>query len=195
MKKIPTLLIRNPENPGEVLHEVTPGCEWVLAGHGIATRKYDGVCTLLDADGVWFARREVKPDRPTPEGFVLTETDPATGKSVGWVPIAMSGHAKWHADALTVREKRGLGPLEAGTYELVGPRVNGNPERYDHHTLIAHANAQVIGLADWETTDVTDDDYGGLRSTLLGLDEFGYEGIVWHHPDGRMAKLKARDFR
>ncbi len=21
----------------------------------------------------------------------------------------------------------------------------------------------------------------------------GWEGIVWHHPDGRMAKLKARD--
>jgi hypothetical protein len=21
-----------------------------------------------------------------------------------------------------------------------------------------------------------------------------YEGIVWHHPDGRMAKLKKRDF-
>lgn len=25
--------------------------------------------------------------------------------------------------------------------------------------------------------------------------ERGWEGIVWHHPDGRMAKLKARDFR
>jgi hypothetical protein len=22
---------------------------------------------------------------------------------------------------------------------------------------------------------------------------FGWEGVVWHHPDGRMAKLKARD--
>jgi hypothetical protein len=21
----------------------------------------------------------------------------------------------------------------------------------------------------------------------------GWEGVVWHHPDGRMAKLKARD--
>jgi hypothetical protein len=24
--------------------------------------------------------------------------------------------------------------------------------------------------------------------------EFPFEGIVWHHPDGRMAKVKARDF-
>jgi hypothetical protein len=23
----------------------------------------------------------------------------------------------------------------------------------------------------------------------------GFEGIVWHHPDGRMVKLKAKDLR
>lgn len=27
---------------------------------------------------------------------------------------------------------------------------------------------------------------------LMG--ERGVEGVVWHHPDGRMAKLKVRDF-
>jgi hypothetical protein len=26
------------------------------------------------------------------------------------------------------------------------------------------------------------------------LAEFEGEGIVWHHPDGRMAKLKRKDF-
>lgn len=24
--------------------------------------------------------------------------------------------------------------------------------------------------------------------------EWGWEGTVWHHPDGRMAKLKVRDY-
>ena len=24
--------------------------------------------------------------------------------------------------------------------------------------------------------------------------QWGWEGIVWHHPDGRMAKLKVRDY-
>ena len=34
--------------------------------------------------------------------------------------------------------------------------------------------------------------YDTLRDNLTG--DFRFEGIVWHHPDGRMAKLKRRDF-
>ena len=42
MQKIPTVFQRDPSNPKHVLPEVTPGCEWVLAGEGVPTRKYDG---------------------------------------------------------------------------------------------------------------------------------------------------------
>ena len=35
-------------------------------------------------------------------------------------------------------------------------------------------------------------DLAGLRAWLLAHPKF--EGIVWHHPDGRRAKLKYRDF-
>jgi hypothetical protein len=34
-------------------------------------------------------------------------------------------------------------------------------------------------------------DFVGLREYLSGRD---IEGVVWHHPDGRMAKLKGSDF-
>ena len=34
-------------------------------------------------------------------------------------------------------------------------------------------------------------DYAGLAAWLRACP---WEGIVWHHPDGRMAKLKRRDF-
>jgi hypothetical protein len=34
--------------------------------------------------------------------------------------------------------------------------------------------------------------FAGLRDWLLARPH--YEGIVWHHPDGRRAKLKHRDF-
>ncbi|MFC5181831.1 hypothetical protein [Actinomadura harenae] len=33
-------------------------------------------------------------------------------------------------------------------------------------------------------------DYDGLAAWLHA---HPYEGIVWHHPDGRLAKLKRRD--
>lgn len=34
-------------------------------------------------------------------------------------------------------------------------------------------------------------DYDGLKEFLA---DRCIEGIVWHHPDGRMVKIKARDF-
>lgn len=45
MKKIPTLFKRDSE--WMATPEVTPGFEWVLAGEGVATVKYDGRCTMI----------------------------------------------------------------------------------------------------------------------------------------------------
>src|SRR5258706_138979 len=42
MDKIPTMFMRDPVNMSRVTREVTPGCEWVLAGEGRATVKRDG---------------------------------------------------------------------------------------------------------------------------------------------------------
>jgi hypothetical protein len=68
-----------------------------------------------------------------------------------------------------------------------GPKVNGNPERLAGHRLIAHADAQqcrVFSLT-----------FDGIRDTVILLaKEQGFEGLVWHHPDGRMAKIKRKDF-
>jgi hypothetical protein len=65
VKKIPTVFRRDPEDMKRVLPEVSPGCEWVLDGEGVATRKYDGTCVRLDEDGKWLARREVRPGKRT----------------------------------------------------------------------------------------------------------------------------------
>jgi hypothetical protein len=45
MRKIPTLFVRDPDDRRHVTEQITPGCEWVTAGEGTATRKYDGTCT------------------------------------------------------------------------------------------------------------------------------------------------------
>ena len=180
MKKIPTLFKRDEQDRRYVTDEVTPGCEWVLAGEGVATRKYDGTCVMLDEHGQWWARREVKPGKVAPADFQAEEFDEVTGKTVGWEPLAQSPFAKFHAEALAKHDLS----LLPGTYELCGPKVNGNPEGYPWHVLIGHRDAEVLAndqppaaLVSW---------YGKTVA---------YEGIVWHHPDGRMAKLKARDLR
>lgn len=189
MNKIPTVFQRDPEDRAHVLPIVTPGCEWVLAGEGQATRKYDGTCVQFDEDGRWWARREVKRGKTPPAGFVSLSTDEVTGKTVGWEPVEQSGFTRWHAEALISHTEVMSGPWvwRPGTYELIGPKVNGNPERKDRHWLVEHAEARPILL-----TDLT---FEGIRArVLLEAELDGCEGIVWHHPDGRMAKIKARDF-
>lgn len=191
MRKIPTLFVRDftSDNGRYVTDEVAPGCEWVLAGEGVATRKYDGTCVMFDGNA-WWARREVKPGKQPPSIFLPVDTDDTTGKTVGWEPIEQSSFVKFWREAVEPLEDFGaLTKLDVptGTYELIGPKINGNPERCSTHRLQRHDTASQI--------EVTDLSYGGLSKLLAYLAEDGYEGIVWHHPDGRMAKLKARDIR
>lgn len=185
MQKIPTLFRRDPDDMKRVLREVNPECQWVLDGEGEPTRKYDGTCVMLDAAGAWWARREVKPGKTPPPNFRPVTTDEVTGKTMGWEPIEQSAFVKAWREAFEGDPRHdGIGGGYAyGTYELIGPKVNGNPERADAHRLVLHDTAEVLD---------TPRDFDGLREWLLAHPQ--YEGIVWHHPDGRMAKLKRRDF-
>lgn len=191
MQKIPTLLTRDMAHPKRpVTDNVTPGCEWVLRGRGKATRKYDGTCVAhldLGAGPRWWARREVKAGKTAPMWFEPVETDPVTGKTAGWIPVTESDFYRWFQQALTGTFGKATAPL--GTYELIGEKINGNPERITGHALVRHAEAEVI-----DTPDLT---VAGLRDLILRLHaDRGAEGLVWHHPEGSsMAKLKARDFR
>lgn len=184
MKKIPTLFRRDPNDMRRVLLEVTPGCEWVLAGEGVPTRKYDGTCVMLDEDGNWWARREVKPGKTPPPNYVPISTDPNTGKTVGWEPSGQSAFAKFIGEAINHWDT--LVAKQPGTYELCGPKINGNPEGYDQHVLVPHADAEPVWFPLEPDADL-------IAYTVRRLGDDGIEGVVWHHPDGRMAKLKARD--
>lgn len=182
MRKIPTLFVRDPEDRKHVTREVTAGCEWVIEGEGRPTFKFDGTCVLI-RDGEVFARREVKLGKHDPADFELSEEDATTGKRFGWVPVDEDPQWRWHLEGRANTEEAD-GVLEDGTYELVGPKVQGNPGGHDDHQLVRHG----VGgpTADPRT-------YDELR-TLLMSDAFGEEGVVWHHDDGRMVKLKVRDF-
>ncbi|GGM52663.1 hypothetical protein ACFFX1_55415 [Dactylosporangium sucinum] len=191
MKKIPTIFLRDfaaPSNGRYVTREPNPSCDWVFAGEGVPTRKYDGTCVMFDGEQ-WWARREVKPGKQPPAGFVEVQVDDTTGKTVGWEPIDQSAFAKFHAEAVAYQNGTGISGWPVGTYELVGPKVNGNPERAERHQLWAHSAAEVLDHGgDGRTFD-------DIRAQVLAAAKFGgVEGFVYHHPDGRMAKIKARDF-
>lgn len=193
MRKIPTLLRRDPENLRTVLGEITPGCEWVLWAVGVPTRKWDGTCVMLDAAGAWWARREVKGGRPAPDGWVASDYDPKTGNRPGWEPIEQSPYAKFHGEAVAAMHAS----PEPGTYELCGPKINGNPEGCEHHVLVPHdenvAGENHVGMLCGLPGPLPGEDLRAWGAMLMEQIK-PYEGIVWHHPDGRMAKLKVRDF-
>jgi hypothetical protein len=179
MKKIPSLFARNHDTNGLVRDEVVPGCEWVLAGEGVATRKHDGACCMIRG-GVFYKRYTLQEGNQPPADFApATEFDPVTRKQQGWVPVSPDGpEDQYFREALQAAPQ----PLPDGTYELCGPMIQGNPEKFMSHVLIPHGK---------EILHDCPRDYHGLREYLRERD---VEGIVWLHPDGRMAKIKGSDF-
>lgn len=179
MKKIPTIFDRDWEgNRSRVLDKPNPVVQWVHDGEGVATIKLDGTCVLV-RNGKRFKRRELRDVDVTPPEFERADYDEETGKTVGWVPVGDGPEDRWHREA--------LGGLEDGTYELVGPKVQGGAEKFvvepNAHRLVMH------GCIRPETDPPRT--FDSLRQWLAGKN---IEGIVWHHPDGRMAKIKLRDF-
>ena len=179
MKKIPTMFVRTPDRR-HITDQVTPGCEWVANGEGVATRKWDGTCCMI-RDGKLYKRRDVRAGKPTPPDFEPVEHDDVTGRTFGWMPVGDGPDDALHREAFATRPS-----WPDGTFELIGPKINGNRDHWPHHALVPHGGNR--------PANVTPRTFAGLYDLLVGFNRLDWEGIVFYHPDGRMAKVKARDF-
>lgn len=184
MRKIPTLFVRDEVNRQLVTDVLAPGCEWVSVGEGVATRKIDGVCVMI-RDGHLHKRYELKPGKSAPSDWEpADDVDHVTGKQMGWVPVREGDAAKdedrWMLEALT--NTFGNRHRDGGTYEFVGPKSQGNVEKFEQHALVRHGKEI---LANAPRT------FEALRGYFTDRD---IEGIVFHHEDGRMVKIKKKDF-
>lgn len=180
MKKIPTIFERDWNGDrSRVINKEHPECGWVFDGKGVATRKVDGSCCLVQ-DGKLYKRRELRQTDGIPAEFEKADYDAETGKTVGWMPVGEGPEDRYHREAWEA-----AGIILDGTYELLGPKVQGNPEHARASLLVRHGEGMAGEIADVPRT------FEGLREWLAGRD---IEGIVFHHPDGRMAKIKLRDF-
>ncbi len=178
MKKIPSLFQRNYDTDRMVRNEVVPGSEWVIAGEGGATEKMDGTACMVRG-GRLFKRFDAKKGKTPPPGWeACQEPDPVTGHYPGWVPVGDGPEDRWHREAWKMEPAL----PEDGTYELIGPKVQANPYRWLVHVLRRHGCVKIPDMPR---------DYDSIRQWLA---DHEVEGIVWHHPDGRMVKIKRRDF-
>jgi len=201
MKKIPSLFKRDYTGTRLVYDEVVPGSEWVVEGDGIATVKYDGTACMVK-DGELFKRYDRKMKKaqykrkrrdanfvptvddfkPAPLEWIACEDQPNlhTGHWPGWVPVGDEPGSKWHREAWNNLES----PLSDGTYELVGPRIGANPYNLSEYQFWTHGERFPEEIDPPRT-------FNELHKWFC-LNRC--EGIVWHHPDGRMVKIKRRDF-
>ena len=187
MKKIPSLFVRDHDGDLKVRDEINPPSSWVADGEGTATRKWDGMAVLVRG-GDAYKRYDAKTGRTPPPDFMPAQPapDPVSGHWPGWVPATGSAsRAILESLAWAKIHLFPGGPIPDGTYEAVGPligtRHGANPEGLSEQILVVHG------------ADVLDAprDFPGL---MAFLEHRGIEGVVWHHPDGRMAKIKKMDF-
>lgn len=199
MQKIPTLFEREfgADVDCPATEAVTPGCEWVLAGSGTPFYKLDGSACLCEGNALYRRKtlREGQYEDGPPTDWRPAQDEPrGNGKWPGWVRCDRNDPAdQYHFAALeNTKASDGVEIVEGATYELVGPKVQGNPHGWDNHFLIRHTEMEVPNGngpgADGETT------YRLIREWL----EYNadWEGIVWRHdkyPDV-MAKIKRTDF-
>jgi hypothetical protein len=181
MKKIPSIFLRDFTLPGNPLtREKNPECQWVFDGEGVATIKFDGTACMI-RDGLIYKRYDAKNGKTPPEGFIpCQEPDLKTGHWPGWLLC----DNKKSEDKYFIKGLLNRYDLTDGTYELCGPKINGNPEKLESHRLIKHG---ILPQYDFPT----DYDEIFLRFSMIPI----MEGIVWHDfINERMAKIKLSDF-
>lgn len=179
MKKIISLFQRNYEGDRLVRDEIVSGAEWVQNGEGVATEKIDGTCCMVK-EGKLYKRYDAKKGKTPPLNFIpAQDPDSVTGHWPGWLLVTPDApEDRWHIEAFQFQQ-----PLDDGTYELIGPKVQKNQYGINYHQLIKHGSTIL---------EDAPRDYEGLKEYLSNFTHI--EGIVWHHPDGRMVKIKSKDF-
>jgi len=183
MKKMSTLFKKDPNNLALVIDgEYNEENLWVFERGVLATRKFDGTaCAIIE--GELYKRYDAKKNRTAPEGAIpCCEKDKITGHHPHWVKCNRGNPSdKYHWEAMLYHESMGEF-LEDGTYELIGVKVQNNAENLSRgHMMIKHGREQ------YDTNEVLADIKGFLKHRNI-------EGIVFHHPDGRMCKIRKKDF-
>lgn len=187
MIKIKSLFVCNypARDVCEITREVTPGLEWVLAGEGRAYRKWDGTACLFK-DGMLYKRFDAKHGKKAPDGFTpCQDPDPVTQHWPGWVPVNVDNPDP--SDVWIALSWWMSAPVDDGTYEAVGPRINNNKECLHSYSLLRHDNTEIL--------DLPGRDFDSLRSYL---EHAHMEGIVfWRepgNPSAGMAKIRRDHF-
>ena len=209
MKKMPIIfdMTFNEDGDREVLHtirkEIRDLVNKILTDGGriIPTFKRDGTAVFCDANGEWFTRRAVRPGKEAPEGFIPLETDPNTGTTFGWEPKDSSPMKKFLDRAINrFVDDNDIAPPRDTTFELIGPKINGNPERVDAEELRIHGQEKATDFPTIQEILASNDPFEMLKPIFADFRARYVEGIVFWiaDDDGNLIeprfKVRCKDF-
>lgn len=194
MKKIKTLLPKDPNDLGKVI----PGEPTVEVTHFAI--KIDGTSCLIK-DGIPYCRYDVKLfkrkngqiiktfteeelNEKLPEGaMACQEPDMKSGHWPHWIPVLASNAE--HKYILEGFENLVL--KVDGTFECIGPKIQGNPHGEEKHIWIHHqAKELIFDVENWRENPY---------ETFKNLFEyFKWEGLVAYNGIDPVAKIRRSDF-
>lgn len=174
--------------------DINDNCEWVFNGEGTPTIKWDGTSVMIDDNARCYQRYMLR-DRGANgqqagnngrEDWILADKHPENGKLIYWVPVT----DKWIIEAFNNTKL-----ICAGTFEAIGPKINGNRYKAENHVLVRHGwgNLPEVPERNYESIKEFLRTFTLVIPELYRLECF-HEGLVYHHPDGRMGKIRRADF-
>jgi hypothetical protein len=206
MNKIPTIFLRDWENdPSRVTRQWNPEAEWLLDNphSAIATVKRDGTNVRVtvthygnETDITLEKRRNPSKKEkrqaegaglPVPEPtYAVADPDDSQDKHI-FAAFYETDFSDWPDG---VWECEALGPKIQGGVESDTPCLY--PFSFDPNLAFDPiANLDPFELTPSKIYNAIEAYFTGMGGPLQGRP---IEGIVWHGPDGRMAKIKRRDF-
>lgn len=198
MKKIPTILPKNPDNLGLVLPDKIDLDLLNKIDHFQV--KIDGTACMIK-NGVPYCRYDLKKLKrkggkivkefsmeellsKLPEGAIpCQEPDPISGHFPHWIPVSENNSAhKYILEGFNnLKEKND------GTYECVGPKIGDNPHNEDSHIWIPHSHKNL--KVDFKLGTIP---YLSFKEFLR---DFPFEGLVAYDKEGvPFAKIRRSDF-
>lgn len=184
MRKMTTLFVveyHKKGEPGVIYDQVRPENRWVFdePEQVTVTRKFDGTATAVIL-GDLYKRYDAKHGKTAPLGAIpCCPPDPVSGHHPHWVRVDPKDPANKYLWKTWLRERE---HMDNGTYEFIGERIGGNPEGITGHTFVRHGSVTYnIEPLSFHTI------FGFFKVMPI-------EGLVFHHRDGRMCKIRKTDY-
>lgn len=196
MQKIPTIFDRDWDGNRGVVDKISDDVKDFPFREAIVTEKLDGTNVRLTVRNHQLVRLE---KRRNP-----SKLEKAKGIVDPWyVDASFGSEDKWIYDAT---DNTDLSQIEDGEWsgEAVGPNIQGNPLNLESNRVVLFSNPHDLHKLIRPSQDGTKlvmlpifsavKEYLTRARSVYGND-CGIEGLVLHAPDGRMAKIKLKDFK